>query len=109
MNRSRYATPNVNATSHTVDYTIAVQPGPVFHMGVLSLVNLNDQRLRYCSTDHCTQTMSYDAILVPQFLLRYKNQLHALDGWSATYKAFEHEDTHLVDLVLTFRPGRSLY
>lgn len=110
MNRSRYATPRVDTASHTVDYTITVQPGAVFHMGALSLVNLNDQQraqvLQYWPL-HAGDV--YDAVVVPQFLLRYKNQLHSLDGWSATYKAYEHEDTHIVDLVVTFRPGGSLH
>jgi hypothetical protein len=45
---------------------------------------------------------------VPQFLNKYKSQLHSLDGWSASYKAFEHDDTRIVDLVVTFRPGGPL-
>lgn len=50
----------------------------------------------------------YDAVQVPQFLLKYKTQLHTLDGWSASYKQFEHEDTHVVDLVVTFKQGGRL-
>jgi outer membrane protein assembly factor BamA len=50
----------------------------------------------------------YDAVLVSQFLVKYKNQLHSLDGWSATYKQFEHEDTHVVDLTVTFKQGGPL-
>ena len=34
----------MDAANHTVDYAITVAPGPVFHMGELSLVNLNDQQ-----------------------------------------------------------------
>ena len=103
------ATATKDTANHTVDYSIAIEPGAVYHMGELSLVNLNDQQK--------AQVMQYwplhpgdvyDAILVPQFLFKYKNQLHSLDGWSASYKQFEHEDTHIVDLVVTFRPGGPL-
>ena len=103
------ATPTMDAANHTVDYAITVEPGPVFHMGELSLVNLNDQQkaqvLQYWPL---RAGDVYDAVLVPQFLTRYKNQLHALDGWSASYKAYEHEDSHIVDLVVTFRAGGPL-
>jgi hypothetical protein len=103
------ATPTKDLTAHIVDYSIAVEAGPVFHMGELSLVSLNDQQkaqvLRYWPL---RPGDVYDAVLVPQFLTKYKNQLHALDGWSASYKAYEHEDSHIVDLVVTFRPGGPL-
>ncbi|MGC1159175.1 MAG: POTRA domain-containing protein, partial [Acidobacteriaceae bacterium] len=103
------AAPTMDSANHTVDYAITVAPGPVFHMGELSLVNLNDQQkaqvLQYWPL-HAGDV--YDAVLVPQFLTKYKNQLHALDGWSASYKAYEHEDSHIVDLVVTFRAGGPL-
>jgi outer membrane protein assembly factor BamA len=103
------AKPTMDSAARTVDYAIAVQPGPVFHMGELSLVNLNQQQkaqvLQYWPL---RPGDVYDAVLVPQFLTKYKNQLHSLDGWSASYKAFEHEDTQIVDLVVTFRPGGPL-
>ncbi|MGA7524011.1 MAG: POTRA domain-containing protein [Acidobacteriaceae bacterium] len=103
-------TPALDAGRRTVDYAITVDPGPAFHMGTLSLVNLNDQQtaeVRQCWPLH--EGDVYDALVVPQFLNRYKNQLHSLDGWSASYKAYEHEDTHAVDLVVTFRPGGPLH
>jgi outer membrane protein assembly factor BamA len=104
------ATPTKDVTAHTVDYAIAVDAGPVFHMGELSLVSLNDQQkaqvLQYWPMK---EGDVYDAVLVPQFLTKYRNQLHSLDGWSASYKAYEHEDTHIVDLVVTFRPGGPLH
>jgi outer membrane protein insertion porin family len=104
------ATPTVDAANHTVDYAIAVQPGPVFHMGKLALVNLNEKQtaeVRQCWPLH--EGDAYDAVVVPQFLNKYKNQLHSLDGWSASYKAYEHEDTLVVDLVVTFQPGGLLH
>jgi outer membrane protein assembly factor BamA len=104
------ATPTKDVTAHTVDYAIAIEAGPVFHMGELSLVSLNDQQkaqvLQYWPL---RPGDVYDAVVVPQFLTKYRNQLHSLDGWSASYKAYEHEDTHIVDLVVTFRAGGPLH
>lgn len=103
------ATPTKDATNHTVDYAITVEPGPVYHMGELSLVNLNEQQkaqvLQYWPL---RAGDVYDAVMVPQFLQKYKNQLRLLDGWSAAYKQYEHEDTRIVDLVVTFRQGGPL-
>ncbi len=103
------AIPTKNESAHTVDYAVTVEPGPVFHMGVLSLVNLNDaQKAQVLQYWPLKQGDVYDAVLVPQFLLKYKNQLHTLDGWSAGYKEYEHEDTHVVDLAVTFTRGGPL-
>lgn len=104
------ANPSMDAATHTVDYAITIEPGPVFHMGELSLVNLNDQQKAQVLQYWPLRTGDvYDAVLVPQFLNKYRNQLHSLDGWSASYKAYEHEDSHIVDLVVTFRPGGPLH
>jgi hypothetical protein len=44
--------------------------------------------------------------LPPTFL--NKNTMHALDSWSASYKQYENEETHVVDLVVMFRTGGPL-
>jgi outer membrane protein assembly factor BamA len=95
--------------AHTVSYAIDVTPGPVYHMGKLTLVNLDDEKkaqvLKYWPMK---EGDAYDATAAPGFLNRNRSNLHALDGWSASYKQYEHEDTHVVDLVITFRPGGPL-
>ena len=103
-------TPTLDAGRRTVDYAITVQTGPVFHMGTLALVNLNERQtaeVRQCWPLH--EGDVYDAVLVPQFLNRYRNQLHSLDGWSASFMANEHDDTKVVDLVVTFQRGGPLH
>lgn len=100
------ATPKLDVATRTVDYTVTVVPGPVFTMGTLGLMNVSDeQRAEVLKAWPLKEGDVYNAVLVGQFLLKYKEQLHSLDGWSAAYKAYEHEDTHVVDLVVTFRPG----
>ena len=100
------ASPTFDRTNHTVDYSITVTPGPVFHMGKLSVVNLDPSQqalvMKYW-TLHVGD--AYDATYPPTFLNRNKATLHALDGWSASYKEYANLDTHNVDLVITFRPG----
>jgi len=106
------ATPSFDRTAHfdhpgnSVSYAINVVPGPVFHMGKLTIANLDDDRkalvLKYW-TMH--EGDAYDATYPPGFLTRNKANLHALDGWSASYKQYENEDTHVVDLVITFAQG----
>jgi outer membrane protein assembly factor BamA len=103
------ATPRFDAANHTVSYAVTVEPGPVFTMGELSLVNLNDQQkadvLRLWPM---REGDVYDATVATSFLLKNKNSLHSLDGWSGNWKAFEHDDTQIVDLVVTFRQGGTL-
>lgn len=100
------ANPTFDRAQHTVAFSITVTPGPVFHMGKLSLVNLDPTQqvlvMKYW-TLHAGDV--YDATYPPTFLNRNKATLHALDGWSASYKEYANLDTHIVDLVVTFRPG----
>lgn len=103
------AKPKFDAAAGTVSYTVIVDPGPVFRMGEISLINLSDQQraevLRYWPLQ---EGDVYDATVANSFLLKNKSTLHSLDGWSATWKAYEHEDTDIVDLVVTFHQGGSL-
>jgi outer membrane protein assembly factor BamA len=103
------ADPVFDRAKHTVDYSITVTPGPVFQMGKLTLVNLApDQQALVMKYWALHSGDVYDATYPPSFLNRNKNTLHALDGWSASYKEYAHLDTHIVDLVITFRPGGAL-
>ncbi|MGA8109309.1 MAG: POTRA domain-containing protein, partial [Acidobacteriaceae bacterium] len=100
------ANPKLDPATRTVDYPITVQPGPVFTMGTLGLVNVNDlQRAEILKVWPLKGGGVYDPVEVAQFLQKYKNQLHSLDGWSASYKEYDHEDSHVVDLVVTFHQG----
>jgi len=104
------ANPIFNRAQHTVDYEITVAPGDVYHMGKLNVTNLDEEKkalvLKYWTL---LQGDVYDATYPPSFLNKNAKALHALDGWSASYKQFEHEDTHVVDLAVVFQPGGLLH
>lgn len=100
------ANPVFDRANHTVDYSITVMPGPVFRMGKLTLVNLDPDQQALVRKDWSLQSGGvYDATYPPTFLNRNKSTLHALDGWSASYKEYANLDTHVVNLVITFHPG----
>lgn len=100
------AIPSFDRTQHTVNYDITVVPGDVYHMGKLEIVNLSDDKkalVLQSWTMH--QGDVFDATYASGFLNKNAKTLHALDGWSASYKQYEHEDTHIVDMVVTFQAG----
>ena len=108
-------TPTFDRTAHfdrggdTVNYVINVVPGPVYHMGKLTLAGLDDEQkalvLKYWPMK---EGDAYDATVAPGFLNRNRSNMRALDGWSATYKQYENEETHVVDLTITFQQGGPL-
>lgn len=103
------ADPAFDRTRHTVEYSITVTPGPVFHMGKVMLLNLDaDKQALVMKYWALHQGDVYDATYPPTFLNRNRNNLHELDAWSADYKQYENEETNIVDLVITFRPGGPL-
>lgn len=103
------ATPQFNRTQQTVDYTISVVPGEAYHMGTLTVQNLDDQRKElFLKTWKQHEGDPFDSTYVSSFLKANASALHGLDGYSASYKQIEHLDSHIVDLVITFRKGGPL-
>jgi outer membrane protein insertion porin family len=103
------AIPSFDRAQHTVSYDIAVVPGDVYRMGKLEIVNLSDDKkalVLQCWALHPGDI--FDATYAPGFLNKNAKTLHAIDGWSASYKQYEHEHTHIVDMVVTFQPGGPL-
>ena len=102
---------SADATHHpgpppTVDYAIRVIPGDPFHMGKLTLEGFNDtQKEEFLAAWTMNAGDAFDASYPPGFLKVNAAKLHSMDDYSATYKQFEHEDTHAVDLVVTLRKG----
>jgi outer membrane protein assembly factor BamA len=94
--------PTFNHAASTVDYTIRVAPGDVYHMGQLTVDNLSpEQKAAFLGVWKMKPGDPYDAVYVAMVLKENKS-VHILDGYTANYKQYEHEDTHVVDLVYTF-------
>lgn len=91
----------------TVDYTIKVLPGDVYHMGKLTIEGFSDaQKAEFLAAWTMNAGDVFDATYPSGFLVQNSAKLHSLDDFSATYKQFEHEDTHAVDLAVTLRKGQ---
>jgi len=103
------ATPTLDASTHTVDYVVHVAPGEQWRMGKLDVLNLTDaQRVKFLSVWSMKPGDVYDVGYPSSFLVKNKTALQELAGYSAGYKQYEHEDTHIVDLVVSFQHGGPL-
>jgi outer membrane translocation and assembly module TamA len=103
------AVPALDRAHHTVDYTIRVEPGAVYHMGKLTVVNLSSaQQAEVMPYWLMREGDAYNPTLVPQFMEDYHRerapQLQSIRGWSFNAKWSANRDTHAVDVVLTFEP-----
>jgi outer membrane protein assembly factor BamA len=103
------ASPEFHRAERTVDYAITVTPGDVYTMGTVQVKNLDVEKTALFLKVWTMQAGApYDASYVGQILKKNVKEVHALDGYSASYKQYEHEDTHVVDLVVTFVKGGTL-
>jgi outer membrane protein assembly factor BamA len=103
------ATAAFHREQRLADYTIEVIPGDVYHMGKLEVKDLDPELTAlFLKSWKMVAGDPYDTSYPAQFLKKNAQELHALDGYSASYKQFEHEDSHVVDLVVTFRKGGTL-
>lgn len=100
------AKPALDRAQHTVDYTIAVEPGPVYRMGTLTLVNLDDKQKAELMPYWLLHPGDvFDPDLMGKSISNYHEQrAHAVQsirtGFTAKWSA--DETTHTVDVVLTF-------
>ncbi len=104
------ATPTLDRGQHTVDYTITVVPGAVYHMGRLTLVNLDEkQKAELMPYWLLHKGDVFNADLIPQSVADY-HRLRAVElqsihtGFTAKWVA--DQGTHVVDVVVTFEPAQ---
>lgn len=101
------ATPTLDRAHHTVDYTIAVEPGPVYRMGKLTVANLNaQQKAEVMPHWQIKPGNVFNADLIPKFVEEYHksraDELQSIRGWNFDAKWTENQQAHTVDVVLTF-------
>jgi outer membrane protein insertion porin family len=103
------ATPSFHAEQHQVDYTIRVTPGESYHMGQLTILNLDETRkAKVLEVWALKPGDPFDQTYPAAFLKRNAARLHPLDGYSASYRQIKHFDTHAVDLEVTFKKDKAL-
>ena len=96
----------LDRASHTVDYTITVEPGAEYRMGKLTLVNLDEKQKAELMPYWLMHTGDvFNPDLMGQSLSNYHAQrsrdLQSIrTGFTARWSA--DETTHTVDVVLTF-------
>ncbi len=106
------AAPTLDRAAHTVDYTITVDPGPVYRMGKLTVVNLSDkQKAEVLPYWLMKPGDVFNPELIPKFVENYHKsrapELQSVGGWNFDAKWYENTDTHTMDVVLTFEPPKS--
>jgi outer membrane protein insertion porin family len=105
------AAPALDRANRTVDYTITVEPGAVYRMGKLTVVNLSEsQKADVLPYWKMREGDVFDASLIPNFMADYHRLrapgLQSIRGWSFHAKWTASQDAHMVDVVLTFEPPR---
>ncbi|MHB1023611.1 MAG: POTRA domain-containing protein [Acidobacteriaceae bacterium] len=94
--------PTMHTAEHLVDYDLSVNPGPIYHMGNLQLVNLNpQQQADVLSAWTMRKGDLYKQSYISSFL-KNNSALHFLDGYFGSYKTIAKSSTQSVDVIVTF-------
>ena len=91
--------------SHHVAYTVHVVPGEQYRFNGIKVLGLSaEQQKEFDSAWKMHPGDFYDVDYLTSFLQKNRS-VKSLLGYSATYKAYSDPNTHLVNLVLTFKQG----
>lgn len=105
------AAPMPDPATHQVAYTVTVKPGEQYRIHQVTTNNLDPAAKADFNRGFLMKTGElYNPEYVSGFL-KMNTALHALEGYSASFKAYADPNTHTVDLVLTFArgaPGRTI-
>ena len=94
--------------THHVSYSVSVVPGEQYRFHGIKVIGLTpEQQKQFDSAWKMHPGDFYDVTYLTGFLKSHP-ELTALRGYSAAYKAYSDTNTHLVDLVLTFKQGGTL-
>jgi outer membrane protein insertion porin family len=100
------ADPELDRAAHTVNYTITVQPGPVYRMGMLTLVNLSEaQKAELMPYWLLKPGDVFDTELIPKSVNDYhRMRAEAVQSIRGGFGAkwTENQEAHTVDVVVTF-------
>jgi outer membrane protein assembly factor BamA len=99
------AAPSADTTTHQVAYTVSVTPGEQYRIHEVTTNNLDPAAQANFNRGFLMKT---GELFNPEYVttfLKKNTALRALEGYSATYKAYADPNTHTVDLALTFMRG----
>ena len=103
--------PVLDRAAHTVDYSATVEPGAVYHMGKLMLVNLSAaQKAEVMPYWQMKQGDVFNADLIAKFIAattsRALNNCNRSAAGASTRGGMKTGMRRAVDVVLTFTPPR---
>ena len=103
------AEPTLDRTQHRVDYAITVTPGEQYRLHELKTEGLTVAARAELDTGF---QLKPGDLFNPYYVLNFipslagtHPELHALQGYTASYIAYADPNKHTVDVVMTFRPG----
>jgi len=105
-----YITPNsaLDAAAHTVTYALQAVPGEVYRLKTVTPLNLTPEaQEEFDANWRMKPNDVYNESYVAHFITN-NSALKHLAGYTASFQAVGDPATHLVDLTITFAPGRPL-
>ena len=104
-----YILPNpvLDATTHTVAYTLTAVPGDIYHLGSVTINGLSQQARALFDADWQLKPGDpYSDLAVNAFLIKHAAQ-PVFRTYNPTFKAIGDPQTHMVDFTITFTPNGS--
>jgi outer membrane protein assembly factor BamA len=98
------STATIDPEKQTAVFHLAIDEGPLYHMGKLELQNLDAQQAELVrKVWEMREGSVYDSNYAKTFLKKHPHELPSLVGWAALYTQTIHDDTQVVDLSLNFQ------
>jgi outer membrane protein insertion porin family len=100
------ASPTLDATAHTVTYTLAAVPGEIYHLKTVTVTGLGPAAQKAFDEAWTMKPGDlYDATYIVAFIKKNIAQ-QVFRPYAFGYRAVGDPQTHLVDMTLTFSPAR---
>ncbi len=96
------AHPQKDAATHTVNYSLQVTPGEIYHLKSVTPLNLSAPAQKDFDFGWLLKPgAAYDPLYTANFLTN-NTALRSLAGYTASFQAAADSQTHLVDLTINF-------
>jgi len=106
-----HLTPEFDEASGTVNYTVEVEPGPIYHLAFVKFENVSDElRSRLMRVWQMLPGDTFDESYVASFIIRAQKEdmvlMQSLSGVKITYEVRADQQTHEVNCVIHFTKAR---